>query len=132
MQFLKGVYGNSLTDAAQILEFEVEKVCLGLFRDLSDKLLLYYIFGDSSFNGDVARFMLPFYLDCLTKLKNEHEAQCDFYFNTLIEIKSEEYDLQTVTDIKRVEYMKDFLEAIKENLVNTRPWVQRKLSPLFV
>ncbi|MBK8187298.1 MAG: hypothetical protein IPK77_08690 [Cellvibrio sp.] len=131
LQLLRSAYGNSLTEAAKILEFDVEKVCLGLFKNLSDKILLYYVFGNSSFNGDVARFMLPFYLETITWLKDEDEQECDFYFNTMIEIKKEEYDLNTVSDINRVEFMKYFLEAIEKNLVNTRPWVQQKLSPLF-
>lgn len=131
LRLLRSAYGNSLTEAAKILEFDVEKVCLGLFKNLSDKILLYYVFGNSSFNGDVARFMLPFYLETITWLKDEDEQECDFYFNTMIEIKKEEYDLNAVSDINRVEFMKDFIQSLKLTLVNARPWVNKKLLPLF-
>jgi hypothetical protein len=131
LQYLKGAYGNSLTEASQILEFEVDKVCLGLFRDLGKKLFSYFTKGDQGYQGDMARHMLPFYIEAMVRLTEEEARSCDPYFESIVRLKREKYDEGVVSDPDRLAFMKNWLDGMRAGLDKMAPHTRESLKVMF-
>ncbi|MBK8187299.1 MAG: hypothetical protein IPK77_08695 [Cellvibrio sp.] len=131
LQLLRSAYGNSLAEAAQILEFEVDKVCLGLFQDSGKKLFSYFTKGDQGYPGDMARHMLPFYIEAMIRLTEEEARTCDPYFESIVRLKKEKYDKGVVSDPDRLAFMQNWLDGMKAGLNEMAPHTRESLKSLF-
>ena len=130
LQFLKGVYGNSLAEAAQILGFEVKKVCYRVVNDMGPIIFNYYFNNLKTLDFQTANHLIPIYIDALKLLNDEDARNCDFVFSQHVKRKRKYYDAGLVSDPDRLAIMNRMLVEIKKIWNELNPIVQEKLSPL--
>jgi hypothetical protein len=128
---LKGLYGSSLAEAAQILEFDVKGITSYTFDLLADALLNFYLRGESKVNSDVAHYLLPFLLDMFVVLNDKVQQEVGRLGDAIAILKSDFYDKKSVTDPVRVAYFEQFLAGLRERLPEIGPVLREKLLPIF-
>lgn len=130
LQFLKGAYGNSLAEAAQILEFEVEKVCYRVVNDMGPIIFNYYFNNLKTLDFQTANHLIPIHIDALKLLNDGDARNCDFVFSQHVKRKRKYYDAGLVSDPDRLAIMNRMLAEIKKVWNELNPIVQEKLWPL--
>jgi len=131
LALLKGFYGNTLAEAAEILEFEPRSQAFHVVYDLGAKLFLFAADGEGEYiNHEIASYMLPFFLGALPLLSEEDAEKCTSRFKAFVKVKVREFDSGAITDPQGREFMEKILKGIKSCWGNLNPLVQEKLSPL--
>ena len=132
LALLEGAYGHSMDEAGEILGFDPKTQYLEVFKSVGGKLLGYCTDGESDATTyDIACYMLPFYLETLSKLTDDEARQCDLRFSTILKSKKRIGDLDLVEDSKRREFIERYYTGTQSLLTSMPPYMREKISPLF-
>lgn len=132
LALLEGAYGHSLDEAGEILDFDPKTQYLEVFKSVGGKILSYCTDGESDATTyDIACYMLPFYLETLSKLTDEEARQCDLRFNTIAKAKKRIGDLDLVEDSRRREFIERYLAGTQSYLDSMTPYMRENMQRLF-
>jgi len=131
LTLLKGFYGNSLAEAAEILGFEPKLQAFHIVSDLGSKLFVFFANGQNEYmTADIANYMLPFYLDALPYLTESDLENCEHVFRMKIKRKTKYFDTGEIVDPVRRQFMEKTLHGIKSQWDRLNPSIQQMMRPL--
>lgn len=132
LAILEGAYGHSLDEAGEILGFDPKKKYLEVFKSIGGKIISYCTDGESDTTTyDIACYMLPFYIETLSKLTDEEARQCDLRFSTILKSKKRIGDLDLVEDPRRRELIERYYTGTQSCLASMTPYMRENIQQLF-